>query len=79
MAGFGLGVFIFNMVTTEIANPNNLPAQAFNYDEGEICQRIFYYYFSLDVAKRVRVKGKLTYYRFLRCGHSYAYVGVCRL
>jgi hypothetical protein len=25
MAGFGLGVFIYNIVSNKIANPNNIP------------------------------------------------------
>eukprot|EP00347_Sterkiella_histriomuscorum_P004848 403358853 len=29
LAGFGLGVFIYNLVTNELVNPNNLPPDAF--------------------------------------------------
>lgn len=33
MAGFGLGVFIYNIFSTKLANPDNLPPEAFMTEE----------------------------------------------
>lgn len=53
MSGFGLGVFIYNFVSSLVANPSNLPPQYFNQQNSPICQKLIYYYFSKHVAENV--------------------------
>ena len=51
IAGFGLGVFIYNFVSNQLANPDNLSPSLFTITEHDpLCKKIIYYYFSSIVA-----------------------------
>jgi hypothetical protein len=53
LSGFGFGVFIYNIITNYIVNPDNLPAQAFLYEKETLCGKIFHYYFTKDISDKV--------------------------
>ncbi len=45
MAGFGFGVFVFNIATCKWINPSNLPPIGDNLNDHDYGTKIMYYYF----------------------------------
>jgi OFA family oxalate/formate antiporter-like MFS transporter len=52
MAGFGFGVFVFNIATCKWINPANIPPHG-DYLEQDVGTRIVYYYFQKEMASNV--------------------------